>query len=147
VENAILSDPGDPYWERQRASYERSLELSKLAREYQGDYGARGYDVALHVIRAKYNIVLAEIAQVDNRDLKRSSDKMAEAARQLQDAFLMAQGKQKTAIASLQDQLHLVSRSVSLCHGQSRGDNRGQYLSLFSAVAGMTRSLLAGPTA
>lgn len=149
VQNGLVAETGRrrPYWARQRASYARDLQLSRLAREYQGDYDVRGYDVASRLIRAKYNVELAQIAQVGERDLDQASDKLQEAARQLQGAFLMAQGERKSAIGSLQDSLATVTRSVSLCQGPSGGDNRAHYQSLLSDIDGVTDKLLGAPKA
>jgi len=141
VFSAIETETGDANWERQRAIYLRTLELSKLARHYEGNYKASGYDLESHLIDGKYSVALAEVDQMADRNLKQADAKIKEANRDVQSALAEAGTQQKSPIESLEGSLHRVKLSVSQCHGQSRGENRYRYESLLSSFSRVIRAL------
>ena len=141
IMSVIATETGDVNWERQRAIYDRTLELSKLARHYEGNFKVSGYDLESRLIDAKYNIALAEVEQVAERNLKQADAKFKGARRDLQIALAEAKAAQKPFIDSLAGRLHRVKLSVTQCHGQSRGENRYQYERLLSSFSRVIRAL------
>ncbi len=139
--SAIDTETGDANWERQRAIYLRTLELSKLARHYVGNFKASGYDLEARLIGAKYSIALAEVDQLADRKVKRANAEIKEAKRDVQTALAEAKASQKSPIESLEGRLHRVKLSVTQCHGQSRGENRYQYERLLSSFSRVIRAL------
>jgi hypothetical protein len=141
VFSAIATETGDANWERQRAIFERTLELSKLARHYEGNYKASDYDLKARLIEAKYSVALAEVDQVADRNLQQADTKIKEARRDVQNALEEAKASEKPPIESLEGRLHRVKLVVTQCHGQSRGENRYQYEKLLTSFSRVIRAL------
>ena len=139
--SAIDTETGDANWERQRAIYERTLELSKLARHYEGNYKTSGYDLESRLIDAKYSVALAEVDQLAERNLQQADARIKEARRDVQSALMEAKTTEKRPIESLEGRLHSVKLVVTQCHGQSRGEDRYQYERLISSFSRVIRAL------
>jgi hypothetical protein len=141
VVTAIDTKTGDANWERQRAIYERTLELSKIARHYEGNYKTSGYDLESRLIDAKYSVALAEVDQLADRNLQQADAKIKEARHDVRSALEEAKASEKPPIETLEGRLHRVKLVVTQCHGQSRGENRYQYEKLLSSFSRVIRAL------
>jgi len=130
--NAMDSETDDARWEEARAIAERVREYSAIERRHND----HAYRVASHLIDAQYDIAQAEIAQVvlhnvrlAARDFGQARDELASALRET-----ASQSKRRASVAALRDQLQRTDLGTTLCHGQSRGEDRYQYERLKASI-------------
>jgi len=117
------SETGDARWENAQAMAERDREYSKIERQHN----EQDYRTASHLIDAQYDVTNAEIDQVVRRQLKPAIKDLHAARAELDDAIKVAQNKQRPPLTALWDNLQRTELVTTLCHGQSRGEDRYQY--------------------
>jgi len=139
VGNAMDSETDDVRWESARAVAERSREYSVIERQHDDN----AYRVASHLIDAQYDISQAEIAQVVLHNVRLAMRDFDQARNELDGALRVAQGKskQRASVAALRDQLQRADLGTTLCHGQSRGEDRYQYERLKASIRQAVRAL------
>ena len=140
VGNAMDSETGDPRWEHAQAVAERDREYSAVDHRNKGHYD-QDYRVASPLIDAQYDIASAEIAQVVLRKVQPAAQDISAARTELNKALQAALPKQRQRLIPLWDQLQRVDLASTLCHGQSRGEDRFQYERLKLALRSEIRTL------
>jgi hypothetical protein len=140
VGNAMDSETGDPRWEHAQAVAERDREYSAVEHKNKGHYD-QDYRVASPLIDAQYDIASAEIAQVVLRKVQPAAQDISAARTELNQALQAALPKQRPRLIPLWDQLQRVDLASTLCHGQSRGEDRFQYERLKLALRSEIRTL------
>ena len=140
VGNAMDSETGDPRWEHAQAVAERDREYSAIEHKNKGHYD-QDYRVASPLIDAQYDIASAEIEQVVLRKLQPATKDLSAAQTELDKALQTAQPKQRPPLTSLWDQLQRADLATTLCHGQSRGEDRYQYERLKASIRREIRAL------
>jgi len=136
-DDAIDSETGDARWERARAIAERDREYSAVERQHDDE----AYRVASHLINAQFNIAQVEIAQVVLHNVPRAMTDFNVAQGQLDGALQEASPKQRLPLECLWDQMQRVELVATLCHGQSRGEDRFQYERLKAALRREIRAI------
>jgi len=134
VGNAMDSETGAPRWEHAQAIAERDREYSALEHKNKGRYD-QDYRVASPLIDAQYDITSAEIAQVVLRKVQSATQDISAAQTDLNKALQAALPKQRPKLIPLWDQLQRVDLASTLCHGQSRGEDRFQYERLKASLS------------
>jgi len=137
VGNAMDSETGDARWEHAQAVAARDREYSRV--EYQ--HNAQDYRVASHLIDARYDITSAEIDQVVLSKVKPTVKDLRAAQREINKALQAARPKQRPPLISLWDSLQRSDLATTLCHGQSRGEDRYQYERLKASLRREIRTL------
>ena len=140
VGNAMDSETGDPRWEHAQAVAERDREYSAVEHKNKGHYD-QDYRVASPLIDAQYDIASAEIAQVVLRKVQPAAQDISAARTEINKALQAALPKQRPRLIPLWDQLQRVDLVSTLCHGQSRGEDRFQYERLKLALRSEIRAL------
>jgi len=140
VGNAMDSETGAPRWEHAQAVAERDREYSAVEHRNKGRYD-QDYRVASPLIDAQYDISSAEIAQVVLRKVRPATQDISAAQTELNKALQAALPKQRPKLIPLWDQLQRVDLASTLCHGQSRGEDRFQYERLKFALRSEIRTL------
>ena len=133
VGNAMDSETGDARWEHAQAIAARDREYSAIEHRNHGRYD-QDYRVASPLIDAQYDITSAEIAQVVLRKMQPATQEISAAQTELNKALQAALPKQRPKLTTLWDQLQRVDLVSTLCHGQSRGEDRFQYERLKAAL-------------
>lgn len=123
VGNAMDSETGDVRWERAQAVAERDREYSAVERRHND----QDYRVASYLIDAQYDVASAEIEQVALRKVSPATKDIDVARTEIDRALQAAKPKQRPPLSSLRDQLRRADLATTLCHGQSRGEDRYQY--------------------
>ena len=126
VGNAMDSETGDARWEHAQAVAERDRQYSAVEHRDNGHVD-QDYKVASPLIDAQYDITSAEIKQVVLRQVKPAIEDLGSAQRELDKALEIARPKQRPPLSSLWDSLQRTDLATTLCHGQSRGEDRYQY--------------------
>jgi hypothetical protein len=138
--NVMDSETGDERWEHAQAVAERDREYSAVAHRNNGHYD-RDYRVASPLIDAQYAIATAEIAQVVLRKVQPATQDISVAQTELNKALQAALPKQRSKLTTLWDRLQRVDLANTLCHGQSRGEDRYQYERLKASLRQEIRAL------
>jgi hypothetical protein len=137
VGNAMDSETGDARWEHAQAVATRDREYSTVERQHND----QDYRVASHLIDAQYDIASAEIQQVVLRKVRPAIKDLSVAQTEIDKALQTAQPKQRPPLTSLWDQLQRADLATTLCHGQSRGEDRYQYERLKTSIRREIRAL------
>jgi hypothetical protein len=135
--SAMDSETGDSRWERAQAVAERDREYSAVEHR-QND---QDYRVASHLIDAQYDVASAEIEQVVLRKVQPAIQDFVAARNEIDGALQVAHAKQRPPLTSLWDQLQRVDLVNTLCHGQSRGEDRYQYERLKASLRREIRAI------
>lgn len=133
VGNAMYSETGDARWEHARAVAARDREYSDVEYRNNGRVD-QDYKLASPLIDAKYLIASAEMEQVVNRKLTSAVNDLNAARGELDRALEVARPKQRLLLDSLWDSLQRTDLATTLCHGQSRGEDRYQYQRLEASL-------------
>ncbi|MEJ2553076.1 MAG: hypothetical protein P8079_03435 [Gammaproteobacteria bacterium] len=112
---------------------DRDIEYSDVEYRNNGRVD-HDYKLASPLIDAKYYIVSAEIEQVVNRRLTSAVNDLNAARGELDRALEVARPKQRPLLDALWDSLERTDLATTLCHGQSRGEDRYQYLRLEASL-------------
>jgi hypothetical protein len=140
VGNAMESETGDARWEHAQAVAERDRQYSAVERRDNGRVD-QDYKVASPLIDAQYDISSAETDQVVLQKLTPAVKDLRAARRELDKALEVALPKQRPLLTSLWDGLQRTDLATTLCHGQSRGEDRYQYERFKAALRREIRSL------
>jgi hypothetical protein len=126
VGNAMDSETGDARWEHAQAVAERDRQYSAVEHRNDGHVD-QDYKVASPLIDAQYDIAGAEIDQVVKGKLAPAVKDLNAARRELDDALKAARPNQRPPLTALWDSLQRTDLATTLCHGQSRGEDRYHY--------------------
>lgn len=124
------AETGDVRWERAQAVAERDREYSAAEHRYDD----HDYRVASYLIDAQYDIASAEIEQVELNKVGTAGKDLDVARSEIDKALKVAKAKQRPPLDFLWDKLQKVALATTLCHGQSRGEDSYQYLSLKASL-------------
>jgi len=123
VGDAMDSETGDVRWEHAQAIAARDREYSRIEHQHND----QDYRLASPLIDAQYDISSAEIAQVAKRQVKPAIKDFNAARAELDKAIKIAHPTQRQPLTALRDSLKRTDLVTTLCHGQSRGEDRYQY--------------------
>ena len=126
VGNAMDGETGDARWEHAQAVAERDRQYSAVEHRDNG-HADQDYKVASPLIDAQYDIASAEIDQVVRSELTPAVKDLNAARLELDKALEAARPQQRPRLTALWDNLQRTDLAATLCHGQSRGEDRYQY--------------------